>query len=501
MDIGSVIQGHQAAIPSVPDDRLSSTQREEEGGDFESFLPPEAASDPEAEALGPAWLVDPPARDGVTAPASFLIAEASVANPSEAAPVEEFLAVAELDLKVPDTASAGGGLAERMTQSKHTILNEEFETSSSTLSVGRSQSGAVARAGLDLSSADAALGLEMAGALPDPTALMSLELPAAEAEVVATGIDSDTPQPDTVGHMHDALIVPEDMLGKIEQRRSAETPSMTSSYWRLMLEGIVAHPGQGIDAAVSVTLQTPALAETLSAAEPVNAEARPLWEDDFRILAAAQVKAVAEGESLKVSILPDQPSSSLVTSENDAVAASEMPAIRQILAMPFADVALVGPDGVPLRHEGVQGLAGAGAAHALPSAEAGGADITLRAVQVYEGAGAGVTEIRLDPEELGRLRITLEGEGEGLRVRVDVERPETLDLLRRNGDRLAEILREAGYDQADMQFGSWSDGRNHADTRAAHDVIAELEPPAASSLALVPIARSVAMATGLNLRL
>ena len=138
----------------------------------------------------------------------------------------------------------------------------------------------------------------------------------------------------------------------------------------------------------------------------------------------------------------------------------------------------------------------------LPTAEK--PDPMIRAAsieQVHTDTGQEMTEIRLDPEELGRLRITLEGEGDALRVRVEVERPETLDLLRRNMDRLADTLREAGYSQSDMQFSTWSGERQStaAQPQPAFDI--EAEPAAVAPAPLPSTPRPIAAAEGLNLRL
>lgn len=124
---------------------------------------------------------------------------------------------------------------------------------------------------------------------------------------------------------------------------------------------------------------------------------------------------------------------------------------------------------------------------------------SIERVQTQSGVEA--TEIRLDPEELGRLRITLEGEGEAVRVRVEVERPETLDLLRRNVDKLTETLREAGYTQSDMQFSTWSGQRQSSpeQSKAEFDPEVELSGQVSASMNVPP--RAVVSVEGLNLRL
>lgn len=63
-------------------------------------------------------------------------------------------------------------------------------------------------------------------------------------------------------------------------------------------------------------------------------------------------------------------------------------------------------------------------------------------------------EIRLDPEELGRVQFILRGEGDSLRVMIAVERPETLDLMRRHADLLSQSLREAGFSGSSLSFSA-----------------------------------------------
>ena len=63
-------------------------------------------------------------------------------------------------------------------------------------------------------------------------------------------------------------------------------------------------------------------------------------------------------------------------------------------------------------------------------------------------------EVSLSPEELGRVRLTLQTVDGGLSVVVQAERAETLDLMRRNIDSLARDFREMGYSNISFEFGS-----------------------------------------------
>ncbi len=76
----------------------------------------------------------------------------------------------------------------------------------------------------------------------------------------------------------------------------------------------------------------------------------------------------------------------------------------------------------------------------------------------------GVIEVRLQPEELGRVRLTMVAAEAGLNIQVTAERPETLDLIRRHIDMFESDLRDQGFDGMSFSFAGegsdTSDGRN-----------------------------------------
>lgn len=76
-------------------------------------------------------------------------------------------------------------------------------------------------------------------------------------------------------------------------------------------------------------------------------------------------------------------------------------------------------------------------------------------------------ELTLNPEELGRVRLTLATSDTGVSVSILTERPETLEILRRNISILAEEFRLIGYRDLDFNFDRQSPG--HADQENAHD--------------------------------
>ncbi len=63
-------------------------------------------------------------------------------------------------------------------------------------------------------------------------------------------------------------------------------------------------------------------------------------------------------------------------------------------------------------------------------------------------------EVTLSPEELGRVRMSLVTHEGALTMMLQAERPETLDLLRRNIDQLAQDFRDLGFQDLTFRFGS-----------------------------------------------
>lgn len=86
------------------------------------------------------------------------------------------------------------------------------------------------------------------------------------------------------------------------------------------------------------------------------------------------------------------------------------------------------------------------------------------AVTTHQGR---VTEIALNPEELGRVRLTMTALDTTITLNVLAERPETTDLLRRHIDALAQEFRALGYDDINFSFGG--DGRSNRQSHPETD--------------------------------
>jgi len=72
--------------------------------------------------------------------------------------------------------------------------------------------------------------------------------------------------------------------------------------------------------------------------------------------------------------------------------------------------------------------------------------------------GRGETVVRLDPPELGQVRITLSLSDAGQLVAVvGAERADAEAILRRHAADLSSALQDAGYDSVDLSFSSFAD--------------------------------------------
>lgn len=67
--------------------------------------------------------------------------------------------------------------------------------------------------------------------------------------------------------------------------------------------------------------------------------------------------------------------------------------------------------------------------------------------------------LTLAPEDLGALRFEMQSRGDTIHVSLTVERPETLDMLRRHVEQLTGEFRQAGFANASFSFaGGWGSG-------------------------------------------
>ncbi len=93
----------------------------------------------------------------------------------------------------------------------------------------------------------------------------------------------------------------------------------------------------------------------------------------------------------------------------------------------------------------------------MPRIEPNARPVITQLVQAARSAIDGMVEVKLSPEELGRVRLAMTTAESGMTVLVTAERPETLDLIRRNIDIFAADLTEQGFTDLNFSFGDEGD--------------------------------------------
>lgn len=89
----------------------------------------------------------------------------------------------------------------------------------------------------------------------------------------------------------------------------------------------------------------------------------------------------------------------------------------------------------------------------------------------------GSIEVRLSPEELGRVRVSMIPGEAGLVVQLVAERPETLELLRRHADLLAADLHDAGYTGLEFSFSREDRGHDPSGAGSVPPPVPTVEQP------------------------
>lgn len=111
-------------------------------------------------------------------------------------------------------------------------------------------------------------------------------------------------------------------------------------------------------------------------------------------------------------------------------------------------------------------------------------------------------EVTLSPDELGRVRMTLATHDGNLNMAIQADRPETLDLLRRHIDSLAQDFRDMGFDDLNFSFAHDQEQRPQrpaiaAESGEAANQTPGLDQPIESSLTSTTRAANA----GLDLRM
>lgn len=142
---------------------------------------------------------------------------------------------------------------------------------------------------------------------------------------------------------------------------------------------------------------------------------------------------------------------------------------------------------------------GAPTVSALVPAVATAQNSAIQVAQAISNATHDSFDIVLAPEELGRVRIYLQPSDTGLQVVIATERPETLELLRKNIASLARALSDLGHESTSFQFEQQGrgEGQGHfvarQEGRAAGAVSEQAEE-------LMPVTSQQTLTTGMDLR-
>ncbi len=143
--------------------------------------------------------------------------------------------------------------------------------------------------------------------------------------------------------------------------------------------------------------------------------------------------------------------------------------------------------GIDARH-GFASSFGASAAGTVSTGFAGApttaAQLSAQLLPLAQSAQSGPVELVLSPAELGQLRFEIHHRGDQVQIILSAERPETLDLLRRNSEQLLADFRNAGFAGASLAFGGWGAGQNAGANPQEFD--REGQPDGGSGAAQIP---------------
>jgi flagellar hook-length control protein FliK len=122
--------------------------------------------------------------------------------------------------------------------------------------------------------------------------------------------------------------------------------------------------------------------------------------------------------------------------------------------------------------------------------------VATQIAMAISNVNGNATEISLNPEELGRVRISLTAVDGAITLNVSAERPETQDLMRRHIDLLSQQFRDLGYGTISFSFGKEKGDQQGHIMPEAEAVEAELQETQA--VGGVPRAQT---SSGLDLRI
>lgn len=285
---------------------------------------------------------------------------------------------------------------------------------------------------------------------------------------------------DSLGTIANAEVrtVPVRVAGAVAADTQAGAISMTIP--RALAMGLVSMSGADSALAVEmpVTGDTPLLADR-SAAQIVDRQALPVTSETA--VARPLVRAVEDANGI-VPILPKglaplPENADIPLKSGDftkvAVAPDRQPALSEaVIGRGFEMRAIAGVETLPTPESGSadRGAPFAGAVSNLPTAPTQPPvsaaisplhpPVAQQVAQVVTTAlrqgKTGQIDVLLRPKELGQIRFEMTVVGEKIHVIVSAERPEAMDMIRRNVDQLMADLRQSGFGQATFGLGGWT---------------------------------------------
>jgi flagellar hook-length control protein FliK len=301
--------------------------------------------------------------------------------------------------------------------------------------------------------------------LAPPTAQNALPAPSVSAlHITGKALTGDAAKAVTQDHNRDAALQPVAVEGAVVLVNDTQLSSAENAWRQKWAGGNQAFATQDAPVGGRV-LALPAMTGRAPMMEPQVPLGQGLPKRMAQVGAAQHIVQNAQD-------LPQLTAQSAVAQEGEvAPPALADHAVEKTLLMPMPDVQGLNDTTAQMPEVGMisvmSGPAATTQSGPSPVAQIVGPDLTPTLVEMTRSGNDGPVELALSPEELGRLTISIRQEGDFVRVSLMAERPETLDLLRRNvGDLLAD-LRQSGFSGASFSFGQSGQGQGGTHPDAA----------------------------------
>jgi flagellar hook-length control protein FliK len=335
-----------------------------------------------------------------------------------------------------------------------------------------------------------------AAPLPQQSPVALTPVIAADAAAVAPEVPAEMPPvaPETESAPATAPAASQDRADNLATAANAAKPVMAPAGGQQQAPAeVAAGPSAGDSAAIN----------TKPAVQPAATPPAPPQTDG----APPELAATASREPAQAPAVPVAPVAKPGASANAAASSDGSDALK------IADdvVQNLGANGgaAPTGVAPVQSTAAAHAAAASAPVQPGPAAVPVAgiAVEIATQALSGKQrfEIRLDPPELGRIDVRLEIDRDGnVSSKLMVERPETLDMLRRDAAQLERALQQAGLKTSDnaLEFSLRQQNPeqdrgapSHGNARAADD------EPIAADTAQMNYGRRLTLGGGIDIRI